>query len=54
MSMNDGGGMMELALLFGLVVFIVIGFVVLYLLYKFLKWYGELPCGSGRLGSRRS
>lgn len=38
MSMNDGGGMMELALLFGLLMLAIFVFVCLYADYKLLKW----------------
>lgn len=46
MSMNDGGGMMELALLFGLLMLGIFGILFLYaiykLLHKLLKWlYGK-------------
>ena len=42
MSMNDGGGMMELALLFGLLMLVIFGVVCLYAVYNLLKWlYGK-------------
>ena len=42
MSMNDGGGMMELALLFGLLMLVIFGVVCLYAVYELLKWlYGK-------------
>ena len=41
MSMNDGGGMMELALLFGLLMLVIFGVACLYAVYKLLKWLYE-------------